>query len=60
MPANQQARMLDEVSARYDYHADRLDTELPKRAFLGWLRGESNHCSMAAIPTLNLHLGEMP
>ena len=31
---------------------DRLDTELLKRVFLGWLRGESNHCSMAAIPTL--------
>ena len=30
---------------------DRLDTELLKRAFLGWLRGERNHCSMAAIPT---------
>src|ERR671938_1279283 len=31
---------------------DRLDTELLKRAFLGWLRGEPAHCSMAAIPTL--------
>ena len=31
---------------------DRLDTELLKRAFLGWLRGELDHCSMAAIPTL--------
>jgi transposase len=31
---------------------DRLDTELLKRAFLGWLRGEPNHCSMAAIPSL--------
>jgi transposase len=31
---------------------DRLDTELLKRAFLGWLRGERDHCSMAAIPTL--------
>jgi len=29
---------------------DRLDTELLKRAFLGWLRGEPKHCSMAAIP----------
>lgn len=29
---------------------DRLDTELLKRAFLGWLRGEPNHCTMAAIP----------
>ena len=31
---------------------DRLDTELLKRAFLGWLRGEAHHCSMAAVPTL--------
>jgi transposase len=32
--------------------SDRLDTELLKRAFLGWLRGEPDHCSVAAIPTL--------
>jgi transposase len=31
---------------------DRLDTDLLKRAFLGWLRGEPNHCTMAAIPTI--------
>ena len=31
---------------------DRLDTALLKRAFLGWLRGEREHCSMAAIPSL--------
>src|ERR671933_752383 len=31
---------------------DRLDTELLKRAFLGWLRGEPDHCGMAAIPSL--------
>lgn len=31
---------------------DRLDTELLKRTFLGWLRGERGHCSMAAIPTI--------
>ncbi len=30
---------------------DRLDTELLVRAFVGWLRGEKRHCSMAAIPT---------
>jgi len=30
---------------------DRLDTEGLKRAFLGWLRGEREHCKMAAIPT---------
>src|SRR4051812_43515763 len=32
---------------------DRLDTQLLKRAFLGWLRGEPKHCSMVAIPTLD-------
>jgi transposase len=32
--------------------SDRLDTEMLMRAFLGWLRGEAKHCSMAAIPTL--------
>src|SRR5580693_9092006 len=31
---------------------DRLDTELLKRAFVGWLRGERDHCKTAAIPTL--------
>ena len=31
---------------------DRLDTEQLKRAFLGWLRGEREHCKMAVIPTL--------
>jgi transposase len=31
---------------------DRLDAQLLMRAFLGWLRGERKHCSMAAIPTL--------
>lgn len=31
---------------------DRLDTEMLKRGFLGWLRGEPEHCQMAAIPTL--------
>ena len=31
---------------------DRLDTELLKRAFLGWLRGEPDHCRMAVIPSL--------
>src|SRR6201993_5006130 len=31
---------------------DRLDTELLMRVFLGWLRGEKRHCSMAAIPTI--------
>ncbi|MGH6881297.1 MAG: IS110 family transposase [Hypericibacter sp.] len=31
---------------------DRLDVDLLLRAFLGWLRGEAKHCSMAAVPTL--------
>jgi transposase len=31
---------------------DRLDTAMLLRAFLGWLRSERKHCSMAAIPTL--------
>src|SRR5437868_4770352 len=31
---------------------DRLDTELLKRGFLGWLRGERSHCSMARVPTI--------
>jgi transposase len=32
---------------------DRLDTELLKRAFLGWLRGERDHCKIVAIPTIS-------
>src|SRR6516225_4219418 len=31
---------------------DRLDTELLKRGFLGWLRGARGHCSMARLPTI--------
>jgi len=31
---------------------DRLDTELLKRAFLGWLRGERDHCKIVAIATI--------
>jgi transposase len=31
---------------------DRLDVALLKRAFLGWLRGERDHCQMIAIPSL--------
>ena len=30
------------------------------RAFLGWLRGEADHCSMAAIPTLAEEDGKRP
>ncbi len=32
---------------------DRLDTELLKRSFLGWLRGERDHCKMVVIPTIS-------
>jgi transposase len=32
--------------------SDRIDTQLLMRSFLGWLRGEAKHCSMAAIPTI--------
>ncbi len=31
---------------------DRLDTELLKRVFLGWLRAERDHCKMVTIPTI--------
>src|SRR5215207_1580623 len=31
---------------------DRRDPALLKRVFLGWLRGEPDHCTMAAVPTL--------
>src|SRR5690349_3925808 len=39
---------------------DRLDTGLLKRAFLGWLRGEPGHCSMAAVPTLEQEDAKRP
>lgn len=39
---------------------DRLDAGLLMRAFLGWLRGEADHCSMAAIPTLAAEDGKRP
>jgi len=39
---------------------DRLDTEQLKRAFLGWLRGERDHCKMVAIPTLAEEDGKRP
>lgn len=32
--------------------SDRLDTRQLKRAFIGWLRGEPDHCTMAPIPSL--------
>src|SRR5947199_1177951 len=39
---------------------DRLDTELLKRAFLGWPRGEPDHCSMAAVPTVEQEDAKRP
>jgi transposase len=41
------------VRARKGCNADIVDTELLKRAFLGWLRGERGHCSMARVPTID-------
>lgn len=32
---------------------DRLDTAMLLRVFMGWLRGESGHCGMVAIPTMD-------
>jgi transposase len=31
---------------------DRIDTAMRRRGFLGWLRGEPGHCSMAIVPTV--------
>jgi transposase len=31
---------------------DRIDTAMLRRGFLGWLRGERGHCSMAMVPTI--------
>jgi transposase len=39
---------------------DRLDAALLKRAFLGWLRGERDHCSMVAIPSLEAEDARRP
>src|SRR3954463_14943349 len=39
---------------------DRLHTALLKAAFLGWLRGEPNHCSMAAVSTLEQEDAKRP
>src|SRR5215468_5596245 len=39
---------------------DRLDTQLLMRAFLGWLRGERDHCKMCAIPTFAEEDGKRP
>ena len=39
---------------------DRLDSDLLKRAFLGWLRGERDHCKMVEIPTMKDEDGKRP
>jgi transposase len=39
---------------------DRLDTALLMRAFVGWLRGEPEHCRMVAIPSLEEEDGKRP
>src|SRR3954454_2505296 len=39
---------------------DRLDTEVLKGGFLGWLRGERGHCTMARIPTIAEEDAERP
>jgi transposase len=31
---------------------DKIDTAMLKRGFLGWLRGEPGHCTMANVPTV--------
>ena len=43
---------LEKIAADWRALADQLDTALLKRAFLGWLRGERDHCKVVAIPTL--------
>jgi transposase len=39
---------------------DRLDTDHLKRAFIGWLRGEPDHCRMIAVPTLEQEDAKRP
>src|SRR6201988_3752065 len=39
---------------------DRLDSAMLMRVFLGWLRGERGHCSMAAIPPLEQEDAKRP
>ena len=31
---------------------DRIDTAMLRRGFLGWLRGEPGHCSLAIVPSI--------
>jgi transposase len=39
---------------------DRIDTAMLQRGFLGWLRGERGHCSMAIVPTVAEEDGRGP
>jgi len=39
---------------------DRIDTAILQRGFLGWLRGERGHCSMAIVPTVEEEDGRCP
>lgn len=39
---------------------DRMDTAMLQRGFLGWLRGERGHCSMATVPTVAEEDGKCP
>ena len=39
---------------------DRIDTAMLQRGFLGWLRGEPGHCSMATVPTVAEEDGKCP
>ena len=39
---------------------DRIDTAMLRRGFLGWLRGEPGHCSMAVVPTVEEEDGRCP
>ena len=44
------------IPVKRDYRrakTDRLDCRLLMRAFVGWLRGEVEHCRMVAIPSLD-------
>ena len=39
---------------------DRLDCRLLMRAFVGWLRGEAEHCRMVAVPSIEAEDGKTP
>src|ERR1700726_3135805 len=39
---------------------DRVDAEMLLRVFLGWLRGERGHCSMVAVPTIEVEDARRP